>query len=64
MSAVKRAFTIQEAAHYLGRSVSYVRKLMREDELIGRRSDPSNKRETLIFLLEDLDAYLDTLEVA
>ena len=55
----KRAFNVPDAAEYIGRSESYVRKLKRDNRLAGRRDGKS-----LIFLREDLDSYLDGLPEA
>ena len=52
----KRGYTVQEAAVYIGRSVSYVRQLKRENRLPARRDG-----KLLMFLREDLDAFLDSL---
>ena len=55
----KRAYTVPEAAEYIGRSASYVRQLKRDNRLPARRDGKS-----LIFLREDLDFYLDELPEA
>ena len=55
----KRAFTVPEAADYIGRSASYVRQLKRDNRLPARRDGKS-----LIFLKEDLDFFLDQLPEA
>lgn len=59
MSDTKRAFTVLEAAEYLGKSASFVRRLKRENRLAARRDG-----KLLVFLREDLDAYLDQLPEA
>jgi excisionase family DNA binding protein len=55
----KRAYTVPEAASYLGKSPSFVRQLKRDNRLPARRDGKS-----LIFLREDLDLYLDALPEA
>ena len=55
----KRAYTVPEAAAYLGRSASFIRQLKRDNRLPARRDGKS-----LIFLREDLDLYLDGLPEA
>lgn len=59
VEGAKRGFTIAEASHYIGRSESFIRMLVRENYLVGRRHGPDSPRATLTFLREDLDAFLD-----
>ena len=55
----KRAFTVPEAARYIGRSDSFIRQLKRESKIAARRDGKS-----LVFLREDLDEYLNGLPEA
>lgn len=59
MIVEKRGYTAPEAAAYIGKSVSFVRQLKRDNKLPARRDG-----KALVFLREDLDAYLDNLEDA
>lgn len=59
MTGKKRAFTVPEAAAYIGRSPSFVRQLKRDNRLPAKRDG-----KMLIFFVEDLDAYLDALPEA
>lgn len=59
VDVAKRAFTAPEAATYIGRSETYVRQLKRENKLPARRDG-----KALLFLREDLDAWLDGLAEA
>lgn len=55
----KRAFTVVEAANYIGKSPSFIRALKRDNRLPAKRDGKS-----LIFLREDLDFYLNELPEA
>ncbi|NYE19450.1 excisionase family DNA-binding protein [Microbacterium immunditiarum] len=54
----KRAYTVHEAAIYIGRSDSFLRQLKRDNKIVARRDG-----KLLIFFREDLDDYLDSLKV-
>lgn len=56
MTGVKRGFSTAEAADYIGRSESHIRRLKRDKKLAARRDGA-----VVTYLLEDLDAYLDSL---
>lgn len=56
---IKRGFTVAEAADYIGRSESFVRKLKNENRLPAFRDG-----KALTFLKEHLDEYLNNLEAA
>jgi hypothetical protein len=63
-AAPKRAFTTNEAGNYIGRSSSWMRKKRLRGA--GDMSDPGPKyvetpSGTVMYLREDLDAYLDGL---
>lgn len=60
MTAQKRGYSTAEAAAYIGRSESFLRKLKRDNKIVAHRAS-DNPRETVTYLREDLDAYLDTL---
>lgn len=60
----KRGFTTREAANYIGRSTSWLRKKRLRG--IGDPGDPGPRyiktpSGAAIYLIEDLDAYLDAL---
>lgn len=59
MTTDKRAFTVAEAAAYIGRSPSFIRALKRTNRMPAKRDG-----KTLLFLREDLDRYLDALPEA
>jgi hypothetical protein len=63
----KRAYTTREAARYIGRSASWLRK-----KRLRGRDDPGDPGPrycktpsgAAIYLIEDLDAYLDALVIS
>jgi hypothetical protein len=62
----KRAFNSREAAHYIGKSGSWLaKKRLRGVEDPGDPGPRFRKSTTgqAIYLIEDLDQYLDSLEV-
>ena len=58
----KRAFTTAEAADYIGQSVSSLRALKYARVIPARKTQGTTGK--LIFLREELDAYLDGLAEA
>ena len=59
-AAVKRAYNLAEACDYLGgKSEGMLRGLVRNNKIPARRDG-----KYLIFLREDLDAYLESLPEA
>ena len=57
----KRGFDVTETARYLGKHPNTIRKMVDRGILPAKTELDSAGRKRRLFLVEDLDAYLDSL---